>query len=88
MKKASIFLGILLSAFLFSMIIFKIIDINESKKMDFDSVKHYSLIIGIAAAIINLFIGVLYGGIAGFLGGRVDSIMMRIVTLEPLNLRK
>ena len=30
----------------------------------------YSLIIGIAVAIINLFIGVLYGGIAGFLGGR------------------
>lgn len=42
MKKASIFLGILLSAFLFSMIIFKIIDINESKKMDFDSVRTQS----------------------------------------------
>jgi oligopeptide transport system permease protein len=39
----------------------------------------YSLIIGIAAAIINLVIGVFYGGIAGFLGGRVDNIMMRIV---------
>jgi oligopeptide transport system permease protein len=39
----------------------------------------YSLLIGIAAAIINLFIGVFYGGIAGFLGGRVDNIMMRIV---------
>ncbi|SFC55157.1 ABC transporter permease [Clostridium uliginosum] len=39
----------------------------------------YSLIIGIAAAIINLFIGVLYGGISGFSGGRVDNILMRIV---------
>ncbi|GAA0075788.1 ABC transporter permease [Clostridium sp. CTA-5] len=39
----------------------------------------YSLIIGIAAAFINLFIGVLYGGISGFLGGKVDNIMMRIV---------
>ncbi|PRR79591.1 Dipeptide transport system permease protein DppC [Clostridium vincentii] len=39
----------------------------------------YSLIIGIAAAIINLVIGVLYGGIAGFFGGKIDNIMMRIV---------
>ncbi|MGG7176247.1 ABC transporter permease [Clostridium paraputrificum] len=39
----------------------------------------YSLIIGIAAAMINLFIGVLYGGIAGFIGGKVDTVMMRIV---------
>lgn len=39
----------------------------------------YSLIIGIAAAIVNLFIGVLYGGISGYFGGKVDNIMMRIV---------
>lgn len=39
----------------------------------------YSLIIGFAAAIINLIIGVIYGGVAGFIGGRVDNIMMRIV---------
>jgi len=39
----------------------------------------YSLIIAIAAAAINLVIGVLYGGIAGFFGGQVDNIMMRIV---------
>lgn len=39
----------------------------------------YSLLIAISAAVINLFIGVLYGGIAGFLGGKVDNIMMRIV---------
>ncbi|MFU7514876.1 ABC transporter permease [Clostridium sp. HCS.1] len=39
----------------------------------------YSLIIAISAAAINLIIGVLYGGVAGFFGGRVDNIMMRIV---------
>ncbi|GAA0109737.1 MULTISPECIES: ABC transporter permease [Clostridium] len=39
----------------------------------------YSLIIAISAAAINLVIGVLYGGIAGFFGGKVDNIMMRIV---------
>lgn len=39
----------------------------------------YSLVIGFSAAAINLVIGVIYGGIAGFIGGRVDNIMMRIV---------
>lgn len=39
----------------------------------------YSLIVGIGAAIINLVIGVIYGAIAGFVGGKVDTIMMRIV---------
>lgn len=39
----------------------------------------YSLIIGVAAAVINLVIGVVYGGIAGFFGGTIDNIMMRIV---------
>lgn len=39
----------------------------------------YSLIIAVSAAAINLVIGVLYGGIAGFFGGKVDNIMMRIV---------
>lgn len=41
----------------------------------------YSLIIGFAAAFINLVIGVVYGGIAGFFGGKVDNIMMRIVDI-------
>lgn len=40
-----------------------------------------SLAIGIAASLINLFIGVVYGGIAGFFGGRVDRIMMNIVDI-------
>lgn len=38
-----------------------------------------SLFIGFAAETVNLVIGILYGGIAGFLGGKVDNIMMRIV---------
>lgn len=41
----------------------------------------YSLIIAVSAALINLVIGVLYGGIAGFFGGKVDNIMMRIVDI-------
>ncbi len=38
-----------------------------------------SLFIGFTAAIIDLLIGVIYGGISGFKGGKVDQIMMRIV---------
>lgn len=38
-----------------------------------------SLAIGIVASLINLTIGVVYGGIAGFFGGRTDRIMMGIV---------
>lgn len=39
----------------------------------------YSLIIAVVAAFINLVIGILYGGIAGYFGGKVDNILMRIV---------
>lgn len=38
----------------------------------------YSLIIGFSAAFLDLFIGVLYGGIAGMASRRVDAVMMRI----------
>lgn len=38
-----------------------------------------SLIIGVTAGLIDLIIGVIYGGIAGYRGGRVDEVMMRIV---------
>ena len=38
-----------------------------------------SLSIGFSAAFINLIIGIVYGGIAGYVGGRVDMVMMRIV---------
>ena len=40
-----------------------------------------SLTIGFTAAFINMIIGVLYGGIAGYLGGKTDMIMMRIVDI-------
>jgi oligopeptide transport system permease protein len=38
-----------------------------------------SLSIGLVATMVALFIGVLYGATAGFLGGRIDNIMMRFV---------
>ena len=38
-----------------------------------------SLTIGIVTALLNLVIGVVYGGIAGYFGGKVDRIMMAIV---------
>ncbi len=40
-----------------------------------------SLSIGIVASLLNLTIGVVYGGIAGYCGGRTDSVMMRIVDI-------
>jgi len=38
-----------------------------------------SLMVGFLATTVALFIGVLWGAVAGFAGGRVDAIMMRIV---------
>ncbi|QTX32656.1 ABC transporter permease [Aminithiophilus ramosus] len=38
-----------------------------------------SLLIGFAAALINTCIGVVIGGIAGYVGGKVDMIVMRII---------
>jgi len=38
-----------------------------------------SLTVAFVAAFINLVIGILYGGVAGYLGGAVDNVMMRIV---------
>lgn len=38
-----------------------------------------SLVIGIFAAVLVLVIGLLYGSISGYAGGKVDLIMMRIV---------
>lgn len=40
-----------------------------------------SLLVGLAAGIINLSLGVAYGLLAGYLGGRVDGLMMRLVDL-------
>jgi oligopeptide transport system permease protein len=40
-----------------------------------------SLLVGLIATVIQFFIGVTYGGISGYTGGRVDNIMMRIVDI-------
>lgn len=38
-----------------------------------------SLAVGVIGALISVVVGTLYGAIAGYFGGRVDGIMMRIV---------
>jgi oligopeptide transport system permease protein len=40
-----------------------------------------SLAVGVTATVVALIIGVLYGATAGFLGGRVDNLMMRFVDI-------
>jgi len=40
-----------------------------------------SLMVGILATTVSLLIGVTYGATAGFLGGRIDNVMMRIVDI-------
>jgi oligopeptide transport system permease protein len=40
-----------------------------------------SLAVGIVATFVSLMIGVLYGAAAGFIGGRVDAVMMRTVDI-------
>lgn len=40
-----------------------------------------SLAIGFVAALINMALGSLYGGISGYFGGRVDIVMMRVVEI-------
>ena len=38
-----------------------------------------SLMVAFVAALVNMIIGTIYGGISGYFGGRTDAIMMRIV---------
>ena len=40
-----------------------------------------SLTIGLLATLVALFIGVTYGAVSGYLGGRVDTMMMRVVDI-------
>ena len=40
-----------------------------------------SLMVAFVSVLVNLVIGILYGGISGFLGGMVDAVMMRIVDI-------
>ncbi len=38
-----------------------------------------SLLVGVVGALVSLIIGVLWGAIAGYVGGRADAVLMRIV---------
>jgi oligopeptide transport system permease protein len=40
-----------------------------------------SLMVGVVATFVSLIIGVTWGAVAGFVGGRVDQLMMRIVDI-------
>jgi oligopeptide transport system permease protein len=40
-----------------------------------------SLMVGIISTIVSLAVGVSYGAIAGYLGGRIDNFMMRVVDI-------
>lgn len=40
-----------------------------------------SLFVGLMAALIDVVIGIVYGGISGFKGGKTDSVMMRIIEI-------
>lgn len=40
-----------------------------------------SLSVGFAAAALNLVIGVVYGGVCGYIGGKLDMILMRLVDI-------
>ncbi len=40
-----------------------------------------SLLVGIVATAVSLLIGITYGATAGYIGGRVDQVMMRIVDI-------
>jgi len=40
-----------------------------------------SLMVGVVGALIAVLVGTLYGAVAGYFGGRLDSIMMRLVDI-------
>ena len=40
-----------------------------------------SLLIGIISSVVSVIIGIAYGATAGFLGGKIDGLMMRIVDI-------
>jgi len=40
-----------------------------------------SLTVAFVATLVNFFIGIFYGGIAGYVGGKTDAVMMRIVEI-------
>ncbi len=40
-----------------------------------------SILVAVVASVVSLAIGVMYGAVAGYLGGRTDAVMMRIVDI-------
>ncbi|MCR6673159.1 ABC transporter permease [Devosia ginsengisoli] len=40
-----------------------------------------SLTVAFVATLVNFFIGIFYGGIAGYIGGKTDAVMMRVVEI-------
>lgn len=40
-----------------------------------------SLTVAFVATLVNFFVGIFYGGISGYIGGRTDAVMMRIVEI-------
>ncbi len=40
-----------------------------------------SLMVGIISTIVSLLVGVSYGAVAGYMGGRIDNFMMRVVDI-------
>lgn len=40
-----------------------------------------SLMVGVVATIVSLLIGISYGAVSGYFGGRIDQVMMRIVDI-------
>jgi len=40
-----------------------------------------SLMVGVISTLVSLIVGVSYGAVAGYLGGRIDNLMMRIVDM-------
>jgi oligopeptide transport system permease protein len=40
-----------------------------------------SLVFGVLSALVSVFIGVAWGAVAGYVGGRVDAVMMRFVDI-------
>ena len=38
-----------------------------------------SLLVGVVGALVSLIIGVLWGAVAGYVGGRLDAVLMRVV---------
>ncbi|MDD2867578.1 ABC transporter permease [Neomegalonema sp.] len=40
-----------------------------------------SLAVGLLASLVSLVVGVLYGAVSGYMGGRIDNVMMRLVEI-------